>query len=189
MKRLYLLVPDIDNATQIINALKEMGIVNEGMHVIVKDIENQQKLEMTQVLEAGVLETTDFKHALLRGLIAGSLLGLSAGTLLILFPPQEFLEFSLGAGTVIGITALGGLFGAWASTLIGISIPNSAVQKLEKAVEAGGIMMIVDIPNVQEKQIRHFMHTYHPESSIHGLQKKLHRLKSGSSENDSNKNG
>lgn len=168
MKRLYLLVPDIDNATRIVNALKEMGIMNEGMHVIVRDTENQRRLEMTQVLEAGLLETTDIKYALIRGIIAGGLLGLIAGTLLVLFPPQEFIVFALGVGTVVLITLLGVLFGAWASTLIGVSIPNPAVQKFERAVEAGGIMMIVDIPNVEENQIRHFMQTYHPETKIYG---------------------
>jgi len=164
MRRLYFLVPDIDNATQIVKALKDMGIVNEGMHVVVKD---QEKLDMTQILEAGVLETTDFLHALIRGAIAGGVIGLIAGILLVQFPPEEFI---LGGGTIFGLTVFGIIFGAWASSLVGISIPNPAVQKFERAVEAGGIMMLVDIPKVKEEEILVFMKMYHPETTIHGLQ-------------------
>jgi uncharacterized membrane protein len=167
MKRLYFLVPDIDNATRIVTALKEMGIVDEGMHVIVKDLEKQQKLEMTQILEAGVLETTDLLNALVRGTIAGGIVGLVAGIILVKFPPQEFV---LGIGTVIGLILFGMIFGAWSSSLVGISIPNATVQKFERAVEAGGIMMLVDVPKMKEEEIMHFMKTYHPETTVHGLQ-------------------
>lgn len=163
MKRLYFLVPDIDNATQIVKALQEMGVVAEGMHVIVKD---QEKLEMTQILEAGVFETTDILRALVRGAVAGGIVGLVAGILLVMFPPQEF---TLGWGTVLGLTVFGILFGAWASSLIGISIPNPVVAKFERAVEAGGIMILVDVPVLKEGEVLAFIKTYHPETTVHGL--------------------
>jgi hypothetical protein len=167
MERLYFLIPDVDNATQIVTALKEMGIMNECMHVIVKDLEKPEKLEMVQVLAGGVIERTDFLHALGRGLVVGGIIGMVAGLLLLVLPLEAFI---IGPGTVACVTIFGSIFGAWASTLVGVAIPNPEVEKLERAVEAGGIMMLVDIPKIKEKEIMTFMHTYHPETTIQGFQ-------------------
>jgi hypothetical protein len=164
VKRLYFLVPDVDNAAQISNALKDIGVVEEGVHVVVKD---HDKLQMTQLLEAGIVEKTDFLGALMKGGIAGGVAGLLAGTLLVTFPPEEFI---IGGGTILAFTLFGILFGAWSSSMIGISIPNPTVEKLERAIEAGGIMMLVDIPREKENEVLDFMHTYHPETTIHGMQ-------------------
>jgi len=164
VKRLYFLVPDVDNATQIVKAMKDMGVVDEGMHVLVKD---QEKLQMTQLLEANVFQTTDLLRALVRGAILGGFLGLIAGTLIVKFPPEEFM---LGGGTIVAATIFGLLFGAWSSSLIGISVPNPMIEKFERAVEAGGIMMLVDIPNERENEVVDFMKVYHPETTIHGGQ-------------------
>lgn len=42
------------------------------------------------------------------------------------------------------------------------------VKKFEHAVEAGGIMMLVDIPKEKSEMVLRLMKTYHPETTIHG---------------------
>ena len=163
MKRLYFLIPDLDNATQISGALQDIGVAEEGVRIIVKD---HDKLQMTQLLEAGIVEKTDLLGALVKGGIAGGVAGLLTGIALVSYPPEEFV---MGGGTILAFTLFGILFGAWSSSMIGISIPNPIVERLERAVEAGGIMMLVDIPKEKENEVLDFMHTYHPETTIHGM--------------------
>lgn len=167
MKRLYFLIPNVESATEIVKALLERGVANEGIHVIVKDGDPlQDKLALTQLLEPGIFEKTDILRALIRGAIVGGLAGLITGFLIVQFPPEEFV---LGSGTIIAFTVFGAIFGAWSSSLIGISVPNPMFEKFERAVEAGGIMMLVDIPNGKEVALLDYMRLNHPEITIHGV--------------------
>ena len=163
MKRLYLLIPDIENASAIAKALRKMGVGEGALHIIVK--EDQDKIEMAPLLEAGVFATTDLLKALIRGGILGGIAGLIAGILIVKFPPEEFV---LGNWTIIALTVFGVLFGAWSSSLIGISVPNPMMEKLESAVAAGGIMFLVDVPEGKEVQIMDYLRLNHPETSVHG---------------------
>lgn len=168
MKRLYFMIPNIESATEIVKALQAQGVANEGIHVIVKDDDSlQDKLALTQLLEPSIFEKTDILHALIRGAIIGAAVGLIAGFLIVQFPPEEFM---LGPGTIAAFTAFGAIFGAWSSSLIGISVPNPLFEKLERAVEAGGIMMLVDIPKEKEVGLLDYMRLNHPEIIIHGAQ-------------------
>lgn len=168
MKRLYFLIPNVESATEVVKALQGLGVANEGIHVIVKDDDPfQDKLALTQLLEPGIFDRTDLLRALVRGGIIGGLAGLIAGFLIVRFPPEEFM---LGTGTVAAFTIFGIIFGAWSSSLIGISVPNPLFEKFERAVEAGGIMMLVDIPKEKEIGLLDYMRLNHPEISIHGAQ-------------------
>lgn len=163
MKRLYVLVPTVKNATDIVGELHNMGITENDLHVLIK---NENSLTLTSIPKVGILHTTDVLHALSRGALVGAIAGFTVSLIAINFPPGDL---ELGGGVVIGLTIFGTLFGAWVSSLIGISIPNPAVEKFNKAVEAGGILMLVDIPNSQQDDIMIFMKTKHPESTVHGL--------------------
>lgn len=164
MKRIYILIPSIESARAVVRTLKKVGVQSGDMHVIIKD---RDKLEMSQIPEAGILHTSDFFHSLIQGSIVGGIAGMIAGLLAINFPP-EGLE--LGSGTVVGLCIFGIVFGAWASSLVGISIPNPVVLKFKQAVEAGGIMMLVDIEKDKEEEILEKVKKHHPEVTVHGIE-------------------
>lgn len=168
MKRLYFLIPNVESATEIVKALQGLGVAKEGVHVIVKDEDPlQDKLALTQLLEPGIFDRTDILYALTRGAIIGALAGLIAGFLIVWFPPEEF---TLGTGTIVAFTIFGAIFGAWSSSLIGISVPNPLFAKFERAVEAGGIMVLVDVQKDKEAGLLDYMRLNHPEIRIHGAQ-------------------
>ena len=161
MKRLYILIPKLKDAMDIIRSFQAMGVRNDNVHVLGKD-ENQ--LTLMTVPKAGILYTTDILHALIRGLVVGTIAGFLVGLIVFNFPPEGMV---LSARMLAGLTIFGAVFGAWVSTLIGISIPNPMVEKFDRAVEAGSILMLVDILNGQQKEIIGFMKTKHPESTVH----------------------
>jgi uncharacterized membrane protein len=160
MKSLYFRVPTVENATKIVQELASIGIPEKNVTVVGKD---HFHLKMAHLREAGILQTTDLLHALLRGLSVGALAGLAAGILLWLFP---FEGLTVGWGWIIGLLLLGAGFGAWGSTLIGISIPNPIIEQCEKAIEAGELILFVHIPPSREEEVISLIKRHHPEALI-----------------------
>ncbi len=54
--------------------------------------------------------------------------------------------------------------------MIGISVPNPLFAKLERAVEAGGIMVLVDIQKEKTVALLDYMRLNHLEIRIYGAQ-------------------
>lgn len=164
MKRLYFLVPTVESAKNIVQEVQGMGVTNNelGIYIIGKD---HIKIEAAHLQEAGILQTTDVKHALVRGILFGGGVGLLVGIAAYIFQP---IALYLGLGVVIGLTIFGVLFGAWVSTLIGVSIPNPIVEQNEKVLEAGGLLMLVDIPIEKEEAVTSLIRRHHPEAVIQG---------------------
>lgn len=166
MKGLYFRVPTIESATHIVEELRINGVPENQIYVIGKD---HYHLQMAHLHEAGVLQTTDLRQALIRGIIVGALAGLLVGIVLFLFPIEEFKDFKIGWGTIMALGVVGALFGAWGSTLVGISIPNPIVHQCERAIEAGELVIFLDIPVDSVKEVSALIKRHHPEALIESL--------------------
>ena len=158
--RLYLVVPNMDKTTEILKKLWEQKTMAEGIHIVVKDFDH---VGSKQLLESGIFKTSDVVGALLRGSIAGGLLGMAVGLVLMKFPPQEF---SFGIGSTLALSLFGILFGAWASSLIGVSILNPTVEKIKNAAETGSLIMLIDLPKTKEDEVTNFIKSYYPETTL-----------------------
>ena len=56
------------------------------------------------------------------------------------------------------LTALiGALLGAWAASMIGIMVPNTVLKRFDKALAAGEILMMVDIPKERVSEIEAYV--------------------------------
>ena len=65
---------------------------------------------------------------------------------------------------------LGGTaFGAWTSTLIGLSTPNTALARFEPDIEAGKILLMVDVPVARVEEIEELIARRHPEAVDKGV--------------------
>lgn len=161
-RRLYVILPDIASAIQTANDLLMARIEDRHMHFL-----GRRGMSLGVLHEASVLQKSDVRHALFLGMGLGALGGMLLGVYLRLNPIGEF---SFGAGTFL-LATLGGLaFGAWTSTLIGMSTPNSALKRFEPEIEAGRILLMVDVPAARVEEIEQLIARRHPEAVDKGVE-------------------
>ncbi|MCG7599165.1 DUF1269 domain-containing protein [Halomonas sp. McH1-25] len=161
MQRLYFLTPDTQTAANITEELGGLGLDRSHIHVASG---NSQAWQETGVKKATFVQTTDTVDAAKRGTMIGAPLGLLLGlvTALILAIPSP----AGMAGVIVGMGIFGGLFGLWASTLIGVSVPDAKVKKFHGDIRRGAVLMMVDIPESQEDEVVSLIHRHHPQVDI-----------------------
>lgn len=161
LKRLYFLLPNVETARKIVDELLLVHIPYEHIHILASP---QTPLE--ELPEAGVAQKTDLVPALERGLTAGGTAGMVAGLLALAFPLGP-----VAAGGAILFGALGGAgFGAWVSSMIGISLPNSRLERFEASIAKGQVLMMVDVPKTRVEEFEDLVHNHHPEAEIEGTE-------------------
>lgn len=162
LKRIYFLLPDTDTARKIVDELLLVHVPYEHVHILAR-----ADTPLEQLPEAGVFQKTDLVPALERGLAVGGSAGILAGLVAIAFPPAG----PVAAGGAILFGALGGAgFGAWVSSMIGISLPNSRLKRFEDAIEHGRILMMLDVPKSRVEEFEEMVHKHHPEAEIEGTE-------------------
>jgi hypothetical protein len=77
--------------------------------------------------------------------------------------------YNFDVGTLIICTVVGLMLGAWASTLIGVSTPSVALKPFEEELEAGKILLMVDVPHSRVDEIQALLEKRHPEAERKGI--------------------
>ena len=76
--------------------------------------------------------------------------------------------------TLFGLTLLshqiGAFFGAWASSMVASSVPNSRLKVFERDIENGKVLMMVDVPIGRAKAICELVSQRHPEALSGGFE-------------------
>ncbi len=168
MKRLYFLVPSIDSAKAIVDELLLARVDERHIHIVGKD---HHALEEAHLPEAGLMQESDFVPALERGVAVGGVTGLIAGVTAVTFPPAGLI---LGGGAILGISLLGAGIGAWVSSMIGVSVPNSQLTKFESAIDEGQLLMMVDVPKDRADDLTSRIKELHPEAHVEGVDPTFH---------------
>jgi hypothetical protein len=162
MRRLYFLLPSIDNARGIIDELLLHHVEEKHIHLLAK-----RGTPLEDLPEASVAQRTDLIPAIERGVAAGGATGALAGLVAVALPPAGLV---LGGGAVLGMALAGAGFGAWAASLMGVSTPNSQIKRFEKAIERGEILMMVDVQKEQVEDVEELVRSHHPEVEIGGTE-------------------
>lgn len=90
---------------------------------------------------------------------------MTAGLLAVTFPSAGLV---FGGGALLGLT----LFwagGAWMSSMVGVGMPNSHIEKYEKAIAAGELLMMIDVPRDRIEEIEELVTRHHPEAELEGV--------------------
>jgi len=51
-----------------------------------------------------------------------------------------------------------------------VDVPNSQIEKFESAIEAGEILMMVDVPKELVGDIETMVHSHHPQAEMGGTE-------------------
>ena len=79
-------------------------------------------------------------------------------------------SYRLGGRDVLIGTAIGAVFGAWAASLVAMSVPNTRLKPFQKDIDAGKILLMVDVPTSRVEELRELVSRRHPEAMAHGIE-------------------
>ena len=162
-RRIYFVLPNVAAAEQTTNDLLLARIEERHIHCLAR-----RGMPLGELHEAGVLQKTDLVHGAEVGIVCGAIGGALLGSLFAYVP---LLGHAVLPPVAIPMIALGGaVFGAWASSLIASSTPNSRLRMFEKDFAAGRILMMVDVPAGRVEEIRQLLQRHHPEATQHGVE-------------------
>lgn len=161
MSKLYFLVPDSQTAERIVKDLKEANVPEEDIGIIARD-----KALLEGLPKADVADKSDVKPALKQGAVVGGATGLVAGLAAAVVPGG----FAIGGAALAGMALAGSAFGAWASSLIGISVPNREVEEFQKAIQAGSLLLIVGTTSIDRDATKRIVSGSYPNVTYGGEQ-------------------
>ncbi|HEY0858815.1 MAG TPA: DUF1269 domain-containing protein [Albitalea sp.] len=162
-RRIYWLLPDLESARRTMDDLLLARIAEQHMHFVARE-----EADLTGLHPANVLQTSDVIRAAQMGLVVGGIAGTLLGVLAAIFFPIVGDEPQWGMVAVIAM--LGGAFGAWSSSMIGVSTPSHRLKRFEPAIEKGQILLMVDVPRSRVEEIEARLQALHPEAHLEGVE-------------------
>jgi uncharacterized membrane protein YeaQ/YmgE (transglycosylase-associated protein family) len=124
--------------------------------------------DMTGLHPANILQTSDVVRAAQAGLVIGGAVGALVGGIAAWYFPIVGDQPQWGLVAVLGI--VGALIGAWSSSMIGVSTPSNRLARFEPAIEAGQILLMVDVPRSRVDEIEQRLQALHPEAHLEGVE-------------------
>jgi hypothetical protein len=123
------------SARRVIAAARVVGVANDDISPIARS-----DIEMEAIPDDRLDASTDAVPAAVRGVGVGGAIDLVAGIAAVAIPAIGITV--AGAGL---ITLLGAAIGGWSSALAGSSFPNAVRQAFESEIEAGRILVVIDV--------------------------------------------
>ena len=165
-KRIYWLLPDVASARRTMNDMLLARIDERHMHFVGREDLNLSGLHM-----ANVLQTSDVVRAAQLGALIGAVLGSVAGLAVAWYLPLAGEPPRWGLVVVLAMVGL--VFGAWASSLIGVSIPSQRLRRFERAIRQGQILLMLDVPPGRVEAIESRLQALHPAARLEGVEPNL----------------
>jgi len=162
-RRIYWLLPDLASARRTMDDLLLARIAEPHIHFV-----GREDTDMSELHAANVLQTSDVIRAAQLGLVIGGAVGAVIGVVAAIFFPIVGDSPQWGIAAVLAV--LGGGFGAWSASMIGISTPSSRLKRFEAAIEQGQILLMVDVPRSRVDEIEARLQALHPEAHLEGLE-------------------
>jgi hypothetical protein len=120
--------------------------------------------------EATLMQKTDVVHGAHVGIAIGGVAGAFGGLLVVLFPPGGV---TLQLVTVLVAALIGAFLGAWLSSMAATAVPNSQLARFRADIEAGKVLMMVDLPLRRVAEISELVARHHPEAVAGGFEANL----------------
>ena len=159
-RRLYFLLPDVESAKRTADDLLLARVEDRRMRFLAK-----RGTALDPLHEAGYLDKTDVVHGAAVGLALGGIIGALAGALVVAYPPEGTSPKLVAV--LIGML-LGAPLGAWMASMAGAAVPNSRLKQFDADIEAGRVLMMVDMPFRRVGEITDLVVSRHPEAVPRG---------------------
>jgi hypothetical protein len=159
-RRLYFLLPDVESARRTADDLLLARVDDRHMRFL-----SRRGTALEPLHEAGYLDKTDMVHGAVVGLALGGLIGALAGALVLAYPPEGMSPKLVAV--LIGMLA-GAPLGAWMASMAAAAVPNSRLKQFHDDIEAGRVLMMVDLPLRRVAEITELVVSRHPEAMPRG---------------------
>jgi hypothetical protein len=162
-RRIYWLLPDLESARATMDDLLLARIEARNIHFVARE-----DVDMRGLHAANVLQTSDVVRSAEMGLITGAGVGALLGGLVAVHYPIVGDEPQWGIAAALAVA--GALFGTWTSTMIGISTPSKRLERFAPQIEAGKILLMVDVPMWRVEAVEARLKELHPEVHLEGTE-------------------
>ncbi|MDE1462921.1 hypothetical protein [Spartinivicinus poritis] len=159
MKRLYYLTSNIDSADLISTDLHKEGVSDWRFHIMTKD---EAGLYHHHLHGATPFHRYDIIHRGEQGALIGITAGLVANLVLLLTGVAD----SLGLFTMLLLTTVFAMFGAWVGGLVGLAHDHYKIERFKPELAQGKYLVMVDVKKAEEEKVRQAMKRYHPEATL-----------------------
>jgi hypothetical protein len=162
-RRIYWLLPDLASAKRTMDDLLLARIEERHIHFVARE-----DSDMTGLHAANLLQTSDLVRSAEAGLCFGGLTGALLGAVMAVYFP--ILGTSPEWGLIAVVAIFGAVFGAWSSSMIGVSAPSQRLKRFQSAVESGQFLLMVDAPRSRVEEIESRLQALHPEAHLEGVE-------------------
>ena len=155
-RRLFFLLPDVESARRTADDLLLARVEYRRMHFLAR-----RGTDLAELHEAGYLMKSDLVHGAGLGLGLGALGGAALGIMILFSPIEGTAPHPLWFFAAV---LVGALLGAWVASMVGASVPNSKLRRFEGEIDAGKLLLMVDVPYDAVEEIRGIVTARHPEA-------------------------
>ena len=155
-RRLYFVLPDVESARRTADDLLLARVEDRHMYFLAK-----RGTDLGELHAAGYLLKTDLLHGAGVGLALGALGGAAIGVMILFYPIEGTQPHPLAFFVAV---LLGGALGAWVASMVGAAVPNSKLRQFQRDIDAGKVLMMVDVPYDEVEQICGVVTARHPEA-------------------------
>jgi hypothetical protein len=157
---LYFVLPDVESARRSADDLLLARIEDRHMRFLAR-----RGTELDPLHEAGYLDKTDMIHGAAVGLALGAVIGALVGVMVVAYPPEGTNPQLVSV--LIGML-IGAPLGGWMASMAGAAVPNSRLRQFQADLEAGRVLMMVDVPFGRVDEITEMVLARHPEAVPRG---------------------
>jgi hypothetical protein len=159
-RRLYFILPDVESARRTADDLLLARVEDRHMRFLAR-----RGTELDPLHEAGYLDKTDMVHGAAVGLALGAIIGALVGVMVVAYPPDGTNPQLVSV--LIGML-IGAPLGAWMASMAGAAVPNSRLRQFQADIDAGRVLMMVDVPFGRVDEITELVVSRHPEAMPRG---------------------
>jgi hypothetical protein len=156
-RRLYFILPDVESAKRAADDLLLARVEDRHMRFLARRGTGLEPLH-----EAGYLDKTDMVHGAAVGLALGAIIGVLAGAAVVAYEGM-----SSKVAVLIGML-IGAPLGGWMASMAGAAVPNSRLKQFQGDIDAGRVLMMVDVPLRRVVEIGELVTSRHPEAVPRG---------------------